>query len=87
MVEKVDLEITRFDLKPQIGQFRYLKPFFHPLIFYFSTGGKMVEKGDLGGDPRCDLKPQIFGQFEHLHSFFSTFSFSTFLLLYWGVKW
>ena len=44
MVEKVDLEITRFDLKPQIRQFRYLNPFFHPLIFYFYTGGKMVEK-------------------------------------------
>ena len=39
MVEKFDLEITRFDLKPQIGHFRYLKPFFHILIFYFSTGG------------------------------------------------
>ena len=52
--EKVDLESSKYDLKPQIGQFGYLEP----LIFFFSTfllwGGGMVEKVDLE-TYRCDF--------------------------------
>ena len=46
--EKVDLESSKYDLKPQIGQFGYLEP----LIFFFSTflgGGGNGRKSGSGG--------------------------------------
>ena len=76
MVDKVDLEASRCDLKPHIRQFGYLEPFVSTCIFfYFSTGGRMVEQVFLKAS-RCDLKPKI-GHFRHLELFFLGFHFST----------
>ena len=72
MVDNVDMKASRRDLKPQIGQFGRLESFFSTyLLFYFSTGGKMVEQVDLNLS-RYELEPKI-GQFGHLEPFFPTF--------------
>ena len=45
----VDLESTKYDLKPQIGQFGYLEPLIFFLLFYFSRGGGDGRKIGSGG--------------------------------------
>ena len=44
-----DLESTKYDLKPQIGQFGYLEPLIFFLLFYFSMRGGRGGNGRKSG--------------------------------------
>ena len=71
----MDLETSRCDIKPQIGQFGHLGPLFF-LNFNFSTfptGGKIVDKSLLMAS-RCELKAAkphgfIFSMLSHMISY------------------